>query len=368
MLATPLATQFVAASSSGRNQLNLDVPLWAWFAVVGFIIGMLLVDLLVVNKDAHVVEAKEAAIWSCIWVAIGCAFGGLLWYEWGGQAAGQYFAGYVVEKSLSVDNLFVFAVVFSFFAVPAKYQHRVLFWGVLGALVFRAIFIAAGAALIQNFAWIEIVFGVFLIYTAIKMARSGNEEVHPENNPVLKIMRRRIPMTPDYRGQHFFVKENIAGVAKRLATPLFAVLVVVETTDILFAVDSIPAIFAISSEPFIVFTSNAFAILGLRALYFLLAGALDKFHYLKFGLAVILGFVGVKLLIAYAHHEGWIGFSIPIWLSLIVIFAVLGIAIVASLLRPLPEDAAPKEDHTGEGLHLFEDHSGAGTHPEADPE
>lgn len=329
----------------------MDVPLWAWFAVVAFIVAMLLVDLLVVNKEAHVVGVKEAAVWSVIWVSIGCAFGAVVWWEWGGRYAGEYFAGYVVEKSLSVDNLFVFAVVFSFFAVPAKYQHRVLFWGVLGALVFRAIFIAAGAALIQNFSWVEVVFGLFLIYTAIKMARSGDEEVHPEKNPVLRMMRRRIPMTTDYRGQKFFVREEVAGVVKRLATPLFAVLVVVETTDILFAVDSIPAIFAISREPFIVFTSNAFAILGLRALYFLLAGALDRFHYLKIGLAVILGFVGVKLLLAYLDHAHDIGFSIPILVSLGVIFAVLGISIVASLLRPVdPATAHPEAEHAGEGL------------------
>ncbi|MFZ4584441.1 MAG: TerC family protein [Acidimicrobiia bacterium] len=324
-------------------------PIWAWAAVVAAIVVMLLVDLLVVNREAHAVTMKEAGIWSVVWVTIGLGFGAIVWATMGHVAGGEYFAGYLIEKSLSVDNLFVFAVIFSFFAVPAAYQHRVLFWGVLGALVFRAIFIALGAALLKQFSWIEYVFGVFLVYTAIRMARSGDEQVHPEHNPVLRLMRRRIPMTEDYRGPRFFVREN----AKRFATPLLAVLVVVETTDIVFAVDSIPAIFAITDDAFIVFTSNAFAILGLRALYFLLAGMLDRFHLLKYGLAVVLAFVGAKMLL-----HSWV--EIPIAVSLIVIMSVLAISVIASLRTtpPLDEDLPA---HQGEGLaelaHEF-DHEG----------
>src|SRR3712207_5931875 len=234
---------------------------------------------------------REAAAWSGVWVTLGLAFGGLVWAWKGGTAAGEYLAGYLIEKSLSVDNIFVFALIFAYFAVPAAYQHRVLFWGVLGAIFFRAIFIAAGAALLSTFHWIIYVFGAFLVLTGIKMARHQGDGVHPERNPALRLLRRFLPLTGEYHGQRFLVRLD----GRLWATPLLAVLVVVETTDVIFAVDSIPAIFAITRDPFLVFTSNAFAILGLRSLYFALAGLMDKFHYLKVALAVLLGVVGGKI-------------------------------------------------------------------------
>jgi tellurite resistance protein TerC len=266
--------------------------MWAWAAVVAFILGLLALDLLVFHRDAHAVTTGEAAAWSAVWITLGLAFAGLLWVTLGGVAAGEYLGGYLIEKSLSVDNIFVFALLFSYFRVPPAYQHRVLFWGVLGALLLRAVFIGAGAALIDNFHWTVYVFGAFLVVTGVKMARHGDAEVHPDRNPFLRLVRRVIPMTPDYRGQGFFVRR----AGRRLATPLLAVLVVVETTDVLFAVDSIPAIFAVTTDPFLVFTSNAFAILGLRSLYFLLAGMVERFVHLKLGLAAVLVFVGAKML------------------------------------------------------------------------
>jgi TerC family integral membrane protein len=298
----------------------MDVPIWAWVAVAAVIAAMLLLDLFVFHRDAHEVSMREAAVSSGVWVALGVAFGGVVWAWAGGDRAGEYFAGYLIEKSLSVDNIFVFALLFSFFAVPAAYQHRLLFWGVLGALVFRAIFIAAGAALLENFHWVIYVFGAFLVWTGVKMARHGDQEVHPERNPMLRLLRRVMPVTDSYEGTRFFVRR----AGRTMATPLFAVLVAIETTDVLFAVDSIPAIFAVTDEPFLVFTSNAFAILGLRALYFLLAGMIDRFVYLKYGLAAILVFVGAKMLVVDLWH-------VPITLSLAVIAAVLALSVVLSL-------------------------------------
>jgi tellurite resistance protein TerC len=239
------------------------------------------------------------------------------------STAGEYFAGYLIEKSLSVDNIFVFALIFGYFAVPGKYQHRVLFWGVVGALVMRAGFIAAGATLLDRFSWTVYVFGAFLVVTGVRMARRRDEHVDPARNPIVRLLRRRVPMTDGYEGQRFFVRRP----GRLLATPLLAVLVVVETTDVVFAVDSIPAIFAVTDETFLVFTSNAFAILGLRALYFLLAGMISRFAYLKIGLAAVLAFVGVKLLLTHVLH-------LPVSLSLGVIAAILGTALVASLVRP----------------------------------
>ncbi|MBK5228043.1 MAG: TerC family protein [Actinobacteria bacterium] len=297
------------------------VEWWAWAAFLAFIVAMLLLDLLVLHRKAHEVSMKEAATWSGIWIAMGLGFGGIVWAWGGGTAAGEYLAGYLIEKSLSVDNIFVFALLFSYFAVPVQYQHRVLFLGILGALVFRVIFIAGGAALLENFHWMIYVFGGFLVLTGIKMARHRDLEIHPEHNPVLRLMRRAVPMTPDYRGQRFFVRE----AGRRLATPMLAVLVVIETTDIIFAVDSIPAIFAITRDTFLVFTSNAFAILGLRALYFLLAGMMGRFRYLKVGLAAILVFVGAKMLVSEFY-------KVPIWASLSVIGLTLAVAITVSLL------------------------------------
>jgi tellurite resistance protein TerC len=310
----------------------VDVPLWAWGAVGALIVAMLLLDLFVFHREAHEVTMREAATSSAMWVALGLAFGAVVWMVWGGDRAGEYYAGYLIEKSLSVDNIFVFALLFSFFAVPAAYQHRLLFWGVLGALVFRGLFIAAGAALLENFHWVIYVFGGFLVWTGVRMARHGDAEVHPERNPMLRLLRRVMPVTDSYVGTRFFVRRD----RRTWATPLFAVLVAIETTDVLFAVDSIPAIFAVTDEAFLVFTSNAFAILGLRALYFLLAGLMDRVVYLKYGLAAILVFVGVKMLLVDVWH-------IPIALSLAVIAAVLGVSVALSLRATAPVSEPAEE-------------------------
>jgi len=314
----------------------MDVPLWAWAATVAVILGMLALDLFVFHRDAHEVTMREAAFTSAVWVTLGLCFAVVIGVAWGGTAAGEYLAGYLIEKSLSVDNIFVFALLLSYFSVPPANQHRVLFWGVLGALVFRAIFIAAGAALLENFHWTIYVFGAFLVLTGVKMARHRTDEVHPERNPILAALRRFVPITPTYHGQRFFVKEN----AKRFATPMLAVLVAVETTDILFAVDSIPAIFAVTEEPFLVFTSNAFAILGLRALYFLLAGMMTRFVFLKVGLAAVLVFVGAKMLLSEVVH-------VPVWASLMAIACILGTSVLASLratrvIEEVESDAVPR--------------------------
>ena len=300
-------------------------PIWAWVAVTVAILVMLLVDLLVVHKDAHAVTIREAAISSAVWISIGVAFGVIVWATLGGDKAGQYFTGYLVEKSLSVDNIFVFALLFSYFAVPAALQHRVLFWGVVGALVFRAIFIALGATLLERFHWMIFVFGGFLVVTGIRMALSKQEHVDPGRNPVLRLMRKVIPVADEYHGQKFTILE----AGRRVATPLLAVLVAVETTDIIFAVDSIPAVFAVTKDPFLVFTSNAFAILGLRALSFRLADLIDRFTYLKLGLAVVLAFVGVKMLASNVWHP-------PGWLPLVVIAAILGLSVWLSLRATKP--------------------------------
>jgi tellurite resistance protein TerC len=301
----------------------MDVPLYVWAATLGGIAAMLALDLLVLHRDAHEVSLREAALTSAMWVTLGVLFGVGVWVVAGGERGGEYFAGYLIEKSLSVDNIFVFALIFGYFAVPAKYQHRVLFWGVVGALVLRAGFIFAGAALLDRFSWTVYVFGAFLVFTGVRMALQRDEHVDPSKNPLLRLLRRRVPMTDDYEGQRFFIRR--AGAL--LATPMLAVLLVVETTDVVFAIDSIPAIFAVTEEPFLVFTSNAFAILGLRALYFLLAGMISRFAYLKIGLAAVLAFVGVKLILTHHVH-------VPIWLSLGVIAGILGTALVASWLWP----------------------------------
>ena len=298
----------------------MDVGIWAWVGFVGLIVFLLALDLFVFHRDAHEVSFREATKFSIFWISLGLLFGVVVYFWLGAQAGGEYLAGYLIEKSLSVDNIFVFALIFTYFGVPAKYQHRVLFWGILGALVFRALFIAGGAALLERFHFTIYIFGAFLVLTGIRMALHRDEEMHPEKNPVLGLFRRVVPMTSEYRGQKFTVLE----AGKRVATPLMAVLVLIETSDILFAVDSIPAIFAITDDPFIVFTSNAFAILGLRALYFMLAGMIHRFVYLKIGLAVVLVYVGVKMLIS-----GWI--HIPIWASLAFIALAITVSIVASL-------------------------------------
>jgi TerC family integral membrane protein len=303
----------------------VEVAWWAWVAVVVAILAMLAVDLSM-HRDDHAPSIREALAWSIVWIAVSIAFGGIVWGTLGHEAGASYFAGYVIEKSLSVDNLFVFALLFQFFAVPVEHQHRVLFWGVIGALAFRAMFIATGAALLSTFHWMFYVFGAFLVYSGVKLARSDEMAMDPEANPVLRFLRRHVRLTDGYRGKRFFVREN----AVRWATPLLAVLVVVETTDVLFAVDSIPAIFAVTTNAFIVFTSNAFAILGLRALYFLLAGVLGRFVYLKLGLAAVLVFVGIKMIVSDWWH-------VPIWLSLLVIVALIGSSIVFSVAKTAGE-------------------------------
>ena len=300
----------------------MDVHPFIWAGFVVFVLAMLFIDLFLFHREAHSVSAREGAMWVAIWMSMGLGFTGIIAAWQGGGAAGEYITGYLLEYSLSADNIFVFVLIFSYFVVPPDLQHRVLFWGILGALVFRAAFIAAGAALLEEFHFMFYVFGAFLVYTGIRMARHGEVEVHPEKNVVLRMARRVYPMTPSYRGPKFFVIEN----GRRMATPLLAVLIVVETTDIVFAVDSIPAIFGVTTEPFLVFTSNAFAILGLRALYFLLANMVRRFQYLQVGLSAILVFIGAKMILDAAGV-----FHMPIWASLTFIVLALTIAIFASL-------------------------------------
>jgi tellurite resistance protein TerC len=298
--------------------------LWLWIGFNAFVLVMLALDLGVFHRKAHVVSFKESIAWTVVWVTLALLFNLGVAHTMGDQKGLEFFTGYVIEKSLSVDNVFVFALLFSYFAVPQLYQHKVLFWGILGALVMRAVMIFVGAALIEKFAWIIYVFGAFLILTGIKMIVKRDEEIHPERNPLVRWFKKLMPVTSDYRGDKFFVREN--GI--RMATPLFVVLLLVEFSDLIFAVDSIPAIFAVTKDPFIVYTSNVFAILGLRSLYFALAGVMDKFHYLKIGLGVVLSFVGVKMLLG---HTPW---KIDTHVSLGVIVGVLAVSIIVSLLRP----------------------------------
>ena len=297
-----------------------DFPLWAWLAFNLFVLAMLAIDLGIFHRKSHEVSLREAFTWSAVWVALALIFNAFIFQWRGSEAALQFFTGYLIEKSLSVDNIFVFALLFSYFAVPKAYQHRVLFWGILGALVLRAIFILAGAALLAKFHWIIYIFGAFLLITGIKMAIFRDQQMDPEKNPLLRLVRRLVPVKNEYHGDRFFVREN----GKLWATPLFLVLVLVESTDLVFAVDSIPAIFAVTSDPFIVYTSNVFAILGLRSLYFVLAGVMDKFRYLKLGLSAVLVFVGIKMLLIDLY-------KIPSLWSLAVIVVLLTISIVASL-------------------------------------
>ena len=297
-----------------------------WAALAGVVGGMLALDLLVLHRDAKPVPFREAAVWSIVWVSLALVFGAFVAITRGSTAGGEYLAGYLIELSLSVDNVFVFSLLFAAFAVPAAYQHRLLFWGILGAIVLRAAFIAAGTATLAAAHWVIYLLGAFLVATGIRLARSSGHAVEPEKNPVLRLFRRVVPMTESYRGGAFIVLER----GRRLATPLLAVLVAVETTDIMFALDSIPAVFAVTTDPFIVFSSNLFAILGLRSLYFLLAGLLDRFVYLKTGLAALLVFAGAKILLGLVEAE------IPIGLSLAVIVLILSTAIGASLVATHP--------------------------------
>ncbi len=300
-----------------------------------FVLAMLALDLGVFHRKAHEVKFREAVAWSVFWVGLALLFNLGIWLLWpdgtGGmrrsEAALAFLTGYLIEKSLSVDNIFVFLMLFTYFRVPALYQHKVLFWGILGALVMRAIFIAAGVTLIEKFHWTIYIFGAFLILTGIKMAWAKGKEPHPERNPVLRLLRRVVPVSKDYDRGHFFTRID----GRLFATPLLVALVMIEVTDLIFAVDSIPAILAITTNGFIVYTSNVFAILGLRALYFALAGVMGMFHYLTYGLSAILVFVGAKMLL----HAG-IGYKIPVGISLGVVAMLLAISMIASLLRPKP--------------------------------
>ncbi|HWM90839.1 MAG TPA: TerC family protein [Thermoanaerobaculia bacterium] len=302
-----------------------ETSLWLWVGFNAFILAMLALDLGVFHRKSHEVSVKEATIWSAVWISLALVFNAGIYFFRGAEPGIQFFTGYLIEKSLSVDNIFVIALIFSYFAVPKAYQHRVLFWGILGALVMRAIFIVAGAALLARFHWIIYIFGAFLLFTGIRMALHRNEEIHPENNPVLNLVRRLVPVTNDYHGGHFFARDA-RNMGKLMATPLFLVLVLVETTDLIFAVDSIPAIFAVTEDPFLVYTSNIFAILGLRSLYFVLAGVMDKFVYLKLGLSAILVFVGAKMLLTEVY-------KVPATVSLLVVISLLTVAVVASLRK-----------------------------------
>lgn len=297
--------------------------IWFWVIFNIFVLGMLALDLGVFHRKDHAVGMREAAVWTIVWISLALLFNAGIYFYAGPEPALQFLTGYLIEKSLSVDNIFVFVMLFSYFNVPVIYQHRVLFWGILGALLMRGALIGVGAFLIAQFHWVIYVFGAFLIFTGIRMAMQKDENVEVESNAVVRLLRRFMPVTQQYRGHSFFVRE----AGRLFATPLFVVLLIVETTDLIFALDSIPAIFAVTQDPFLVYTSNVFAILGLRSLYFLLAEVVTKFRFLKVGLSAILVFVGVKMLIVDIYH-------IPIAVSLGVIASILTISIVASLLIP----------------------------------
>ena len=330
---------------------NIVVPAWVWVAFLGGVLSVLALDLGVFNRKAHVISAKEAAIWTVVWVSLGLAFAGIIFAWQGPQKGFEWLTGYVVEYSLAVDNIFVFVLVFGYFKVPPQYRHRVLFWGILGALVMRGAMIFLGAALIKEFHWILLVFGAFLLFTGFKMLleKDNKEHVDLEMNPAIKLAKRFFKVSPNYDGQKFFTVEN--GI--RVATPLFLVLVFIEFTDLVFAVDSIPAIFAITTDPFIVFTSNIMAILGLRSLYFLLADIVDRFIYLKKGLAIILAFVGVKMLLPDVSM--WltgVSVKIPTYISLAVILSILAISVIASLIVTANRPAKLEIDE--HGVHVKE--------------
>jgi len=301
---------------------------WLWIGFTLFVLTMLSLDLGLFNRKAHTIKYREAAIWSAVWVTLAMIFAGLVFYYQGSDQGYRFLTGYLIELSLSVDNLFVFLLIFSYFKVPGKFQHRVLFWGVMGALVMRLTMIFIGAALINRFHWIIYIFGAFLVYTGIKMFRQEEIDIQPEHNPLVRLVTRFFPVTKTYDGEKFFTVVN----GKRTGTLLLLVLMVVEVTDLIFAVDSIPAIFAITTNTFIVYTSNVFAILGLRSLYFLLAGVVEKFRYLRTGLAIVLTFIGIKMLVTA------IGWHIPIKFSLAFVALVLVGSVVVSLLFPKDEE------------------------------
>ena len=310
----------IGATGSSGGKVDLEIAGWHWPFLLGVLAVLLLVDILVIHRKAHVVHTKEAAIESAVWIGIGLAFALVLLWEFGGGAAGEYMGGYLIEKSLSVDNVFVWAVLFSHFKVPPQYQHRVLFWGIFGALAMRLGFIFAGVAIINSFKITLIFFGLFLLYSGVQLLQTHDEGFDPSKSRAMRIFHRFVPSTDELHGQKMFVKID----GKRLATPLLAVLVLVEITDVVFAVDSVPAVLAVTREQYIAFASNAFAILGLRALYFLLADMKDRFAYLQTGLGVILAFVGVKMTLSYWWH-------MPIAASLSIIAMILTVSIVASI-------------------------------------
>jgi tellurite resistance protein TerC len=315
----------------------VDVPVLAWVAVFTVILVMILVDLLVFNRKDHAVTARQAGAWTTIWIVLGLGFAAIVAWIWGAEFAGEYLAGYLLEKSLAVDNLFVFAVIFAAFGVPLRYQHRVLFWGVVGALVLRGGFIAGGVALLDRFHWMIYLFGALLLWTAWRTWVHRHRDID-DASPMLERLRRRFPMTPQIHGQHFFVREH----GKLIATPLFAALVAVDLADVIFAVDSIPAILAVTNEPFLVYTSNAFAILGLRAMYFFLAVMIRRFEYLNVGLVFILAFVGIKMMIV-----DWV--KVPIWVSLSVIVVILAASVLFSIWMPRAGKPEAAVRSAGEG-------------------
>jgi tellurite resistance protein TerC len=304
----------------------IDTNIWFWVGFVGFVLAMLSLDLGVFHRKPHEVRPKEAGIWTAVWVALALAFAGGLYAFYGHRVGLTFLTGYVIEESLSIDNIFVIVLIFEFFRVPKICQHRVLFYGIVGALVMRGLFIGLGAVLIAKFHWILYIFGAMLVVTGVRMAFKSDDEFNGDENPIVKLVRRVVPMSRDFHGKHFFIVE----AGRRLATPLLLVLILVEFTDLIFAVDSIPATFGVTTDPFLVFTSNIFAILGLRSLYFLLAAVVDRFYLLKYALALILTFVGVKML-----GEKW--FDINIMLSLAIILGTLVVAVVASMVWPRRE-------------------------------
>ena len=323
---------------------------WLWIGFSALILFMLSLDLGLFNRKSHTIHYREAAIWSAVWVTLAGIFAGIVFWSQGQQRGLEFVTGYLIELSLSVDNLFVFILIFSYFKVPGRYQHRVLFWGLLGALVFRLTMIFLGATLITHFHWILYVFGGFLVYTGLSMFRKEDNEIQPEQNPLVRMVTRYVRITRNYDEDKFFTVVD----GKRLGTLLLLVLIIVEVTDIVFAVDSIPAIFAVTTNAFIVYTSNVFAILGLRSMYFLLAGVLNKFHYLRMGLAIVLTFIGIKMLIVIGHVE------IPIWISLVVVLSVLTLSILASIIWPKVLVIATKVRLEG-GASLTFNLSGTGT-------
>ncbi len=303
----------------------MSIPLWAWAALAAAIVLMLLVDLLLLHRDAHAIGVREAAGLTAIWASLALAFGGLLWWWQGGETAAQYVSGYLVEWSLSLDNVFIFALIFSYFSVPEELRYRVLFWGIVLAIVLRGIFIVVGATLLETFAWVAYLFGAFLVLTGLKVMRHVERTIEPERNPVLRLLRRFFPLTAEYHGTRFFVRRD----ARRWATPLAAAFLLVAVFDLVFAVDSIPAILAITTEPFVVFAANAFALLGLRSLFFLVTGTMGRLRYLNAGLGTILVFVGAKMLVA----DWW---KIPVWVSLPTIVGILAVTVLASLRASPP--------------------------------